>query len=313
MQVVFEKRLGIAQLCLLLTVLVFMGFTRGAPSVGHSRASFGRPMREWGVRSLSFGSHTEGGWNPLGLRSRSPAIQHSGAKIAQATGVYTHFSYRPARVHVVKGSDAPTVLPSSTLQRRPSSTVSFGPRHTPRASKSASSSTSSLHKYLHGSPSSRTPMRNRPLLSVDPSSTARVLPLAKSNSSTGSAHPHARSAKRLARSAHLHEVKLFHHRRGLGSSTHADRRTADQENIYDGEDVFAFVDAPAVAPPSSSTLLGDLPDTLPSRKPRRPFSPLLSPRQFTGEENKDGDAWIDTDIDGSEVEVGSDVVPYDST
>lgn len=270
-------------------------------------------MREWGVRSLSFGSHTEGGWNPLGLRSRSPAIQHSGAKIAQATGVYTHFSYRPARVHVVKGSDAPTVLPSSTLQRRPSSTVSFGPRHTPRASKSASSSTSSLHKYLHGSPSSRTPMRNRPLLSVDPSSTARVLPLAKSNSSTGSAHPHARSAKRLARSAHLHEVKLFHHRRGLGSSTHADRRTADQENIYDGEDVFAFVDAPAVAPPSSSTLLGDLPDTLPSRKPRRPFSPLLSPRQFTGEENKDGDAWIDTDIDGSEVEVGSDVVPYDST
>ena len=91
MQVIFEKRLGIAQLCLLLTVLVFMGFTRGAPSVGHSRASFGRPMREWGVRSLSFGSHTEGGWNPLKLRSRSPAVQRSGAKIAQATGVCTFF------------------------------------------------------------------------------------------------------------------------------------------------------------------------------------------------------------------------------
>jgi len=35
-QVVFEKRLRIAQLCLLLTVLVFMGLTWGALSVGHS-------------------------------------------------------------------------------------------------------------------------------------------------------------------------------------------------------------------------------------------------------------------------------------
>ena len=157
-------------------------------------------------------------------------------------------------------------------------------------------------------------MRNRPLLAVDPSSPPRVLPLAKSNSSTGSAHPYARSAKRLARSAHLHEVKLFHHRRGLGSSSHADRRTADQENIYDGEDVFAIVGAPVAAPSSSltlsSTLRGDLRDPLPSRNPQRPFSPLLAPRRCTGKDNKDGDAWIDTDIDGSEV---SDLAPYDST
>ena len=90
MQVIFEKRLGIAQLCLLLTVLVFMGLTRGAPSVGHSRVGISRPMREWGVRSLSFGSHTEGGWNPLRLRSRSPAAQRAGAKHEQVTGVYSH-------------------------------------------------------------------------------------------------------------------------------------------------------------------------------------------------------------------------------
>jgi len=157
-------------------------------------------------------------------------------------------------------------------------------------------------------------MRNRPLLAVDPRSPPRVLPLAKSNSSSGSAHPHAREAKRLARTAHLHEVKVFHHRRGLGSS---DRRTVDQENIYNGEDVFAIGGAPATAPPSSltlpSSLRSDLRDPPPSWKPRTPFSPLLAPQWCTEEVSKDGDAWIDTDIDGSEVDVGSDVVPYDST
>ncbi|KAL4066391.1 UNC-like C-terminal-domain-containing protein [Scleroderma yunnanense] len=283
-EVVLEKRLGIAQLCLLLTVLVFMGLTRGAPAVEHSRTGLTAPMREWGARSLSFGSSKEGGWNPLRLRSRSPVVQRS----------------------VAIGSDTPTILPSSIVQRR-SSLVSFSPRHTPKASKSASSSTSSLQKHLLGSPSSRTPTRNRPLVTIDPSSLPRVLPLAKSNSSSGSTHTTSRSAKRLARTAHLHEVKLSHHRRGLGSSGHTDRRTTDQENIYDG-DVFAVAHTalPLSATSLSLSLQDDARDPFSSRKSRRPFSPLSAARMCTGEENKDGDAWVDTD--GSE----ADTAPYDS-
>lgn len=89
-----------------------------------------------------------------------------------------------------------------------------------------------------------------------------------------------------------------------------DRRPADQENVYNSEDVFATVGTVALEPLSLRSNLRDPPS---SRKPRRPFSPLLVPRRCTGEENKEGDAWIDTDIDGSEVDVGSDTAAYDST
>ncbi|KAI0715604.1 hypothetical protein C8T65DRAFT_694654 [Cerioporus squamosus] len=61
-KVVLEKRLGIAQLCLLLTVLVFMALTRG------SRGEYAHPpgprtsgsMREWGRRTLSFSGELVG-------------------------------------------------------------------------------------------------------------------------------------------------------------------------------------------------------------------------------------------------------------
>ncbi|OJA10371.1 hypothetical protein AZE42_08711 [Rhizopogon vesiculosus] len=71
-EVIIEKRLGIAQLCLLLAVLVFMGLTRGAPSIVDPQF-INRSAREWGRRNLSFaGSNGERGWNPSGHRSRSP-------------------------------------------------------------------------------------------------------------------------------------------------------------------------------------------------------------------------------------------------
>jgi len=82
--------------------------------------------------------------------------------------------------------------------------------------------------------------------------------------------------------------------------------------------MFAISGAPAAAPPSSLTLLsslrGDLWDPpMPSRKPQILPPPLLAPQWCTGEENKDSDGWIDTDIDGSEVGMSSDVALYDST
>ncbi|KAF8123274.1 UNC-like C-terminal-domain-containing protein [Boletus edulis] len=85
-EVVLEKRLGIAQLCLLLAVLVFIGLTRGAPSAQHPPPAVPRSTREWGVRNLSFGSTD--GWNPLGRRSRSPTEQSGIMRTEKATGDY---------------------------------------------------------------------------------------------------------------------------------------------------------------------------------------------------------------------------------
>ena len=70
-KVVLEKRLGIAQLCLLLTVLVFMALTRG------SRGEYAHPpgartagsMREWGRRTLSLSGELV---NRLRTRSSTP-------------------------------------------------------------------------------------------------------------------------------------------------------------------------------------------------------------------------------------------------
>lgn len=86
-QVVLEKRLGIAQLCLLLVVLVFIGLTRGAPSAQHPPPTVHRSTHESGVRNLSFGSSTDG-WNLLRGRSRSRTDQsadQSGSKKAEKT------------------------------------------------------------------------------------------------------------------------------------------------------------------------------------------------------------------------------------
>ncbi|KAI5996010.1 hypothetical protein F5J12DRAFT_958574 [Pisolithus orientalis] len=275
-EVVLEKRLGIAQLCLLLAVLVFMGFTRGAPYVEQSQADFNRSARQWGTRPLGLGSNKElGGWNPLRLRSLSPTVQRNGAE-------------------KMPGSEARMAFPSSTSQRQPSF-IDLTPRHLPR--ESVPSSTSSLHKHFHGHHSTRTPTRHRQVLSVDPRSIPQVLPIAKSNSSTASPHPTPRSTKRLARTAHLHEVKLFRHRRGSGAGiARWLERRGNEENEHN-DDVFR------VGPPPSSQ-----PDRSHGRR-RGPFHSLFPTVRSDGD--KETDRWIDTDIDGSEVT--SDTAPYDST
>ena len=49
-QIILEKRIGIAQLCLLMIVLIFMGLTRGSRTE-HVPGS--NSVREWGRRHLS--------------------------------------------------------------------------------------------------------------------------------------------------------------------------------------------------------------------------------------------------------------------
>ena len=70
-----EKRLGIAQLCLLLAVLVFMGLTRGSRGEalldhGQTTVNINKSVREWSRRHLSF----SGDWANR-FRSRSPTPQ----------------------------------------------------------------------------------------------------------------------------------------------------------------------------------------------------------------------------------------------
>lgn len=83
-QVTLEKRLGIAQLCLLLAVLVFIGLTRGAPA-HHSPPTMHRSARGWNAHNLSFGSSTDG-WNPLRRRSPSPTERIASAKAERTIG-----------------------------------------------------------------------------------------------------------------------------------------------------------------------------------------------------------------------------------
>ena len=72
-----EKRLGIAQLCLLLAVLVFMGLTRGSRGeffMEHAPGQFNRSMREWSKRHLSFSGH----WTSrFRSKSRSRSVTRS--------------------------------------------------------------------------------------------------------------------------------------------------------------------------------------------------------------------------------------------
>ncbi|KAI0076728.1 hypothetical protein K474DRAFT_1200703 [Panus rudis PR-1116 ss-1] len=95
-EVILEKRLGIAQLCLLLAVLVFMALTRGSRSevfhnVSRTRAS---SMRDWGKRTFSF----SGDWvNKL----RSPGRTSDLAR-PQASSLTSNRSpgvYRGVKVH----------------------------------------------------------------------------------------------------------------------------------------------------------------------------------------------------------------------
>ncbi|KAG7090366.1 hypothetical protein E1B28_009486 [Marasmius oreades] len=76
-EIVLGKRLGIAQLCLSLTVLIFMALTRGLrgeimPALKYRPRSFSRSVREWSRRHLSLS--VSGDWvsRLTSSRSRSP-------------------------------------------------------------------------------------------------------------------------------------------------------------------------------------------------------------------------------------------------
>ncbi|EIN12290.1 hypothetical protein PUNSTDRAFT_124219 [Punctularia strigosozonata HHB-11173 SS5] len=201
-EVALEKWLGIAQLLLLLTVLVFMGLTRG--SRGESwpvtvRRSHGS-VREWGKRTLSFGGASD--WmNRLRTRSltgrdSAPSIPASPSPSDMGNGNGVHF---PSPTPLRKAAKARPPPVNTQLQIPPERRVSAGAR-TPR------SIPLSRHYLVHAHRPT-TPAKGfegRPQMQRSNSQG----PFAGPSAVGGAVGSVPRSAKRWARSAHLHEVKL---------------------------------------------------------------------------------------------------------
>ncbi|KAF9233240.1 hypothetical protein BU15DRAFT_80309 [Melanogaster broomeanus] len=115
------------------------------------------------------------------------------------------------------------------------SAVSF--RQSPKAFKSAFASTLSLSKRSH-TPSILPYANEEPSSRLKrPHTLPRAHAITRFDSLITSAHPGARSAKRWARTTHLHEVKAAHERRGSGSGKRADKDGA-RENDGPSLEVF---------------------------------------------------------------------------
>ncbi|KAH8982199.1 UNC-like C-terminal-domain-containing protein [Lactarius hatsudake] len=193
-EVVLEKRLGIAQLCLLLAVLVFLSVTRGSPGEFHVPPRRADAMRKWGQRSLAL----SGDWVSR-LRSGPPA--HPNGENTHAAGA---------------DSSHPRSLPniatptSSSRQRRPP--LFLTPTHRAPALRSTGilrprTTTTATSTYARSGATSPVPV---PVPATAPASAPSPVRRSSSHSGGSLVGPVPRSARRWARSAHLHEVRRTH-------------------------------------------------------------------------------------------------------
>ncbi|RPD56626.1 hypothetical protein L226DRAFT_537941 [Lentinus tigrinus ALCF2SS1-7] len=303
-EVVLEKRLGIAQLCLLLTVLVFMALTRG------SRGEYAHPpgartagsMREWGRRTLSLSG---GLVNRLRTRSSTP----------------------PPPV-IQNPRDNEVMFPSVAGQTSESDDL---PRS--RRSHVGGSSKKALARP-HTPTSIRTPtnrhfVHHRPGIPTSPSHHASGSRPAIQRSSSGGIAlafggigPVPKSAKRWARTAHLHEVKVTTPRRrgqAGGDNTPVPSTSgapARGIGVFDADADDANTQVlvlPAAIERSETITLGKGKGRIVAASMRQPSplrpaleidlsSPPLRGRSLASSEGdaSEGDAWVDTDVDGSE-------------
>ncbi|KAI9066021.1 hypothetical protein FKP32DRAFT_1646714 [Trametes sanguinea] len=317
-EVVLEKRLGIAQLCLLLTVLVFMALTRG------SRGEVVHPargtVRDWGRRTLSF----SGDWvNRLRTRSSTPP-RPAGQKPGENEVAFPTVDTQLAERFSQNSRRAPVASSSRRQATRP---------HTPTSLRTPSSRHFAHHRAVPSSPSFHLP---RPAIQRSSSGSMTL--------GFGGVGPVPRSAKRWARSAHLHEVKGVtapspnpeggsSRQRGpgkdLGLTPQASR---DANDGAEPQDVFGTPSRAAVlldaAFDGTRTLskgkarASGIPLRHPSPLRPAPAVDISSPpppsrgrdsRQASGPiqregeaELSEGDAWVDTDVDGSECDMGVD-------
>ena len=110
----------------------------------------------------------------------------------------------------------------------------------------------------------------------------------RSHSSSTSGLPHARSAKRWARTAHLHEIKISRERRGSGGKRSGAYKERENDHQRSSEDVF---NVPLSSPFQAKAKCRSHDDFC------RPRTPLRSREESAG---ADADVWIDTDADADD-------------
>ncbi|KAJ7465023.1 hypothetical protein FB451DRAFT_1369963 [Mycena latifolia] len=295
-EVVLEKRLGIAQLLLLLAVLVFMTLTRGSrgepvmvPSV-MSRSA----LRAWGRRHLSLKSLSgSGDWDWVGRlksrsRSHSPKPAAPKPKDAPDSPIKLEFPSVDEK--------APAPAPPSSKPKPPRLNL-HGSAARPRSrTRSIGSNT-----FVFDSPRarSRTPIMHtpyrRPATPTHAHAQHTPAPVPMQHSVSQGAHA-PRSARRWARTAHLHELhggRLSAARGGDGNGTgsEAPRSAGPAASVLSlGSDVFA---SPSPPPAPMSADLLDL-----GLRATGSGGGLFHEADLGRAD--DADSWVDTD-EGSEL------------
>ncbi|KAI0060437.1 hypothetical protein BV25DRAFT_1917784 [Artomyces pyxidatus] len=294
-EIALEKRLGIAQLFLLLAVLIFLSLTRGSRSEVPLPPSTLRgvpgalSMKEWGRRNLSF----SGDWvSRLRSRSRTPSNGET-TPVPRTSPRDEHLSTFPTT----------TTL---TSERLPPKRINLTPSHNPngrRPGPAPRSRTPSIrntprsHHNFHPRAGPSTPTSGaRPLLQRSNShNSAGAVGLSTTAGADVLVGPVPRSAKRWAHSAHLHEV------RRVGLSASRDRATGLTVDVFGASELPDRLRLLGEgATPGSGERLGGV-------VYRRRASPLrlsTPSKGGQGDPVDDGaDAWVDTDADAD----GSDV------
>jgi len=308
-QIILEKRLSIAQLCLLLAVLVFLGLTRGSrvDNLAAPRPSTGSSFRQWGRRHLSL----SGDWRKPIPREPSPEILDEGPKRTPARPKpVTAHSYPGHYPRASKGgcyisrTCDTCSKPLPITENIPPSHVDFpvSPFEAIELNTAPVQGDFGRRTRTSSNPRSRVPsLRTTPVRRpnvtqprpMTPTKTSLRHGLQRSNSHGGTladgiAYAGSglapRSAKKWARTAHLHEVK---------SSTSLPNNLAKETKRR--------VASRSPMKPSPKEVVELPPQTVDGLP--RPSSRhlLLGDLGFSGD---DGDAWIDTDS-GSEFGFGA--------
>ncbi|KAG1844651.1 UNC-like C-terminal-domain-containing protein [Suillus subalutaceus] len=211
-EVTLEKRLGIAQLCLLLA---------------NPLNSSPRSAREWGRRNWSFvSSNAERSSNNLLFRSRSPpeiSVDKRSETIKdRSSGPDSRVDFPSHRTQ--RSSDHDHIP-----RRPPHFTTLADKRSTPRGSTATKRPGPLFANFALRTPTRRIPNS----ISTEISTLPRAAHMVRTNShsSTGLIVP--KSTKRLARTAHLHEVKSSLSRRESQNSKPAEREN-DDEDVFRG-------------------------------------------------------------------------------
>ncbi|KAI0698141.1 UNC-like C-terminal-domain-containing protein [Cytidiella melzeri] len=317
-EVVLEKRVGIAQLCLLLAVLVFMALTRGSRhepvrvrgSEDGSVRSRTSSLRGWGRRTLSI----SGDWmNRFKSRSASPPSTrpvHGSptepdkptelvVRTESSLGVQASDNVPRKRAHPASGGRKLGII---VHPRTPTTSKNYAPRlHSP-----VNVPTTPTRVAPKTAPIAQMGPRDRPLFQRAHSSGI------SQSFSMGMIPPGPKSAKHWARTAHLHEVKNVGGRKQSGGA-----------GPFVPPDFFSQVSATTGAPgrpvraeegegglvefaggPVAKSLVRWPVGTSPTREDRDAIS--MHRGRTSKEDVSEGDAWVDTDADdsGSEFSAG---------